>query len=160
MIYFDSSALISLFIKRKYSHDISEFIRKQNEPIHIWSFGLVEYHSALKQLLKMGEITECQRQTAIIRLEVEINLGRIYIERNLDVNSIHELAILLIDKPAYKERALDTIHVASAMKLKSSCFVSSDYNQQELARREKLIVAPNLEKLESQESTEPSLKGV
>ena len=145
MIYFDTSALISLFIKRKYSHAISEFIRNQNEPIHIWSFGLVEYHSGLKQLLRMGDITESQRQTAIIKLEVEINLGRIFVEKDLDVNSIHELAILLIDKPAFKERALDTIHVASAMKLRSSCFVSSDYKQQDLARREKLIVAPKLD---------------
>jgi len=141
-MYFDSSAILSLFIKRSYSEQINKYVQKQNTAIKIWSFGLVEIHSALKQMVRVKGITEHQRNQVLREIDYQITLGYIIIEEKIDSKKIHDLAVLLIEKPEFKEKTLDTIHVASALVMKEKVFVSTDIKQRELAKRERLDVQP------------------
>jgi len=142
-MYFDSSALLSLFVKRKFSSQINEFVHKQNQAIRIWSFGVVEIHSALKQMARVGEITENQRISIIREIDYQRSMGNIIVEEQIESKKVHDLAVLLIEKPEFKGKALDTIHVASALILGESIFASTDIKQRELATREGLNVQPS-----------------
>lgn len=142
MLYFDTSAVLSLYIRRNKTKEIEGFLNKINDPIRYWSFGQVEINAALKQLLRIKAITDYQRQTILMNIQTDINLGRIVIEKNVDVEAIHKLAILIIEKQEFTERSLDTIHVASTLTFGADYFVSCDNRQIEMAKREGLKTAP------------------
>jgi len=142
VLYFDTSALVAVYTIRRETSLIGEFLKEKGKPIGIWSFTEVEFESALKQLVRMKELTNAQRldiQTIFIG---DQKLGRVSFKKVKDVVDIHDIAKSIIAKPDFEERALDAIHVASAISFNAKTFVSLDKKQREMARREKLMIFP------------------
>ena len=142
MLYFDTSALVAVYTKRTETSLIGSFLKTEGKPIGIWSFTEVEFESALKQLIRIKELTNAQRLDIQTFFLGDQKLGRVISKKVKDVSNIHEIAKSIIAKPNFAEKALDAIHVASAINFNANTFVSLDKKQREMARREKLTVFP------------------
>jgi predicted nucleic acid-binding protein len=142
VLYFDTSALLAVYTARSQTAVISDFLRSEGKPIGIWSFTEVEFESAMKQLIRQKELTQAQRLDIQTLYLSDQKLGRVNIKEIEDVRDIHDIAKSIIAKPKYAEKALDAIHVAAAIKLKSTTFFSLDKRQRAMAKREKLTIFP------------------
>ncbi len=142
VLYFDTSALIAVYIHRSQTAKISKFLKDQCKPIGIWSFTEVEFESALKQLVRMKEITNTQKLDIQTLFLGDQKLGRVISKEVKNVSDIHDIAKSIIAKPKFAERTLDTIHVASAVFFQATTFLSLDHRQCSMAKREGLAVFP------------------
>ena len=142
MVYFDTSALIAVYTYRDETGEIDQLLNNEMTPIVIWSFTEVEFESALQQLVRTKELTQMTRMDIQTLFQTDKHLGRVLVQSVLDVSKIHEIAKMIIGKPNFSERALDAIHVASALIFEASTFISLDVKQRSMAKREGLAVYP------------------
>jgi predicted nucleic acid-binding protein len=144
MIYSDTSALTSILYHRVYSRCINDSLKEIKQPIIIWKFGEVELGCALKSMMRdpKTKLTDYQRKEIFQKLDILVNLGKVIISRNINADLVMEIAKIMIERPHFDSRSLDTIHVASAKVLDVSYFISTDHNQRKLAEGEGLTVIP------------------
>ena len=142
MLYFDTSALIAVYTYRDETGEMDQLLGSEMTPIVIWSFTEVEFESALQQLVRTKELTQMTRMDIQTLFQTDKHLGRVLVQSVLDVSKIHEIAKMIIGKPNFSERALDAIHVASALIFEASTFISLDVKQRSMAKREGLAVYP------------------
>ena len=144
MIYSDTSALTSILYHRVYSRCINDSLKELKKPLILWNFGEVELGCALKAMMRdpQTKLSDYQRKEILQKLAILVNLGKVIISRNINVDLVMELAKTMIERPHFNSRSLDTIHVASAKVLDATYFMSTDHNQRNLAQSEGLTVIP------------------
>ena len=131
--FFDSSALAKRFIEESGSDEI-EKICFDSESIVVSSICFPEIISALNRRLRESSISKKDYHLIKERLIEEFE----HIEIINVVPEVIAKSIMLLEKNNL--RALDAIHIASALILKSDLFVSADKRQVVAAKKAGLKV--------------------
>ena len=134
MVYVDTSAILKLYIKEKYSLEISEWLIKNNEPILLTNFHELEFINAINLKHYRGEITRNTIRRIISKFTDHENSG-IFFRPALNWTEIYKNAIDLSEKYTEKigSRSLDILHVAMALSIKAKRFLTFDERQSKLA---------------------------
>ncbi len=133
--YYDTGILLKLYTVEPESPQVHRFVTKRNRPIPVSELHLSEAVSAfrLKQFRK--ECSPTQAADAIALLESDLR-SRLLCVVDMDWTTIWASCRMLAQAEAGKcgARTLDTLHVACALSLHASLFVTSDKRQSMLAR--------------------------
>ncbi|TLD72630.1 type II toxin-antitoxin system VapC family toxin [Phragmitibacter flavus] len=137
----DTSFLFSLYGSDRHSERAVSFISTIAVPLRLTTLTQFEFGNALRfaefrKVLKSGEAL--QHRT---RFEVAISQGRLIVE-NCNLADVVEVADRLSAMRTLLggHRGFDILHVAGALKLKATHFLTFDHNQKKLAEAEGLIV--------------------
>jgi uncharacterized protein len=105
--YWDSSALVPLCVHESTSRQAHSQLRKFL-PV-VWWGSLVEVHSAIARLHRLGQMSDEERQRALSRLDL-LNRGWREI---LPGDHVREIAVRLLD--AHELRSPDSLQLAAAL---------------------------------------------
>jgi len=126
--FWDSSALVPLCVHESASRQAHAHLRKFL-PV-VWWGSLVEVHSAIARLHRLGRMNDAEQKKAISHLDL-LNRGWREI---LPGDPVRELAVRLLD--AHELRAVDSLQLAAAL----------TWCQQRPARRDFLCADERLSK--------------
>ncbi len=147
----ETSFLCALLRTQDNSHSADAWMLQHGGAVDITTLVLYEFRQGVefqawlyKHDKKKGySATEAAAMCA--RLEENLELG-IFRVVPVDWTSVHDLAGRLASRhtPKNGARGFDLLHVASALELKSACFLSMDGPQRQVAKAEGLRVEPLL----------------
>ena len=134
MVYLDTSVIVKLYIKEEYSWETSNWVRENNEALPLTSFHEVELINAIHLKQFRAEITSAETRLILSRFEEHEKNG-IYYRPQLDWSALFIHAIDLSKKHSSSicSRALDILHVASALSINADRFLTLDDRQTRLA---------------------------
>lgn len=132
--YFDSSALVAVYVNEEYSPRARAELRKQTSvpwtPIHD-----VEVRNSLRLLHGRDHIDADELDGLFAHIDDDLGSGRLE-PPDIDLPAVFRRAGQLSEAHATRTlaRTLDILHVAALMELKCSRLVSGDERQIELAK--------------------------
>lgn len=134
MVYVDTSVIVKLYIKEKYSMAASGWLKQNNESIPLTSFHELELINAIHLKKFRTEISLAETHLIMSRFEEHEKNG-VYYRPPLNWPDIFINAIELSRKhtASIGSRALDILHVASALSIGSERFLTLDDRQTRLA---------------------------
>lgn len=131
--YCDTSFLASLYLLDDQSSNSKKWIESVDLPLPLTSLGKLELMGAIEQRIfrKQLSLVEAERCYALIKKNLEMGF---YQEFLLDPE-VYEKALQIVRQQTaiIGCRTLDVLHVASALSLGISCFVTYDLRQKILA---------------------------
>jgi predicted nucleic acid-binding protein len=130
MIYIDTSAIVKLYIIEPDSQDVSEWIRKNNEPIPFTRLIELELINALKLKQFRNDITQSDFENIGIKFKEHESRG-VYYRPPMDWPYVFQYAFELSKKHTSNtgSRSLDILHVGSALFLKAPKILTFDEKQ-------------------------------
>jgi predicted nucleic acid-binding protein len=142
MIYLDTSALLKLYIREQGSEKVQSRIASQDHPLPIWEIQKAELVNALRLKVFWNEITLDQAETQIALFENRLKRG-LYAFPEIDRNSLIKCVYRLgAETPRLGCRTMDIFHVACALEIGASEFLSFDQRQNALATHAGLKLSP------------------
>jgi predicted nucleic acid-binding protein len=134
--YIDTSVIVKLYSLEEYSLEVSKWIRKNNEAIPLTNLHELEFTNAIYLKQFRREISPEQANLILSRFDEHQREG-IYYHPKLNWVDIWNKSLELSGKHTgiKGSRSLDILHVASALELKFSRFVTLDSRQADLARK-------------------------
>lgn len=133
MLYFDTSALLKLYIKEKGSELVQSTLTSQDQPLPVWEIQQAELINALRLKVFWGDIKAEQADQQITLLWDRYKRG-LYLFPELDRNALMKrFQELSIETMRLGCRTMDILHVACALEIKADKFMSFDQCQLELA---------------------------
>jgi len=134
VVYVDTSVIVKLYIKEEYSQESSSWLKENNEALPLTSFHELEFINAIHLKQFRTEITLEKTRLIMSRFEEHEKSG-IYYRPHLDWSAIFINAIELSKKHSsgIGSRALDILHVASALSINADRFLTLDSRQTRLA---------------------------
>jgi len=133
MLYLDTSALLKLYILEPGSEAVQHQVASQDLPLPIWEMQEAELMNALRLKAFWKEITPEQA-------EIQIGLFHDRQKRGLYVfPEIHRsdlmktFRLLSAETPRLGCRTMDILHVACALEIAATSFITFDTRQRELA---------------------------
>lgn len=142
MIYLDTSALIKLYIREEGSEEVQQWVASQDDPLPVWELQEMELINALYLKVFWKEIS---LQDAEGQIELFRNRRRqgYYFFPDFDrLSWMEEFFRISCFTPEVGTRTLDLQHVACALLLKPTAFISYDDRQRKVAMRVDLNVLP------------------
>jgi predicted nucleic acid-binding protein len=132
-IYFDSGALIKIYIRESYSIQVIAKVKTVPQIPYSHLHDL-EIRNALRAQAGRNLITEAQCRDAFLLIDEDISSNRLFLF-NLNWKSVYEKAEELSQHYTKKTlcRSLDILHVALAHALSCNKFVTGDKRQALLA---------------------------
>ena len=136
MLYVDTSAIVKLYLKEKYSLDASDWLKKNNAAIPLTLFHELEFINAINLKKFRAEITTDETHLIMTRFAEHKSQG-IFYHPQISWADTFKTAVDLSKKYTNKtgSRGLDILHVASALSIKAGKFFTFDKRQSELASR-------------------------
>jgi len=134
-IYVDPSALRCLYVHEARSHAFCAWRNRHGAALPITLFGRAEIENSVALAVFRRDMTAAAGQGAVGDLEADLAAGRLFVadllwrralDRAVDLSRKHT--------PTLGTRALDVLHVASALTLGCKRFVTYDARQARLAR--------------------------
>jgi predicted nucleic acid-binding protein len=142
MLYLDTSALLKLYIREKGSELVQSRIASQDHPLPIWEIQKAELINALRLKVFWNEITLEQAEAQIALFENRLKRG-LYAFPEIDRNSLMKCVFRLgAETPRLGCRTMDIFHVACALEIGASEFLSFDQRQNSLATHAGLNLTP------------------
>lgn len=149
MIFADTSLLCALYREQDNSPDADRVMKQKAEPVHVSSFVLFEFRQSTRfQAFRFSKdrTQGFSRQEALRMLDMlqaNITAGRIVVSP-VEWQDVHSIAEKLSAQHTMTggHRALDVLHIATALHLKAREFLTFDGNQTELAKVVGLKVKP------------------
>ena len=134
MIYIDTSAILKLYIKEVDSISVSEWIKKNNEPLPLTSLIELEFINALKLKHFRNEMTSDDFDKIILMFREHETRG-VYFRPVIDWTDVYTQAFDLSKKYTgdIGSRSLDILHVASVLFLKIERILTFDERQARLS---------------------------
>lgn len=134
--YFDTGVLLKLYTAEPESPSVQAFVHRRAQAIRISDLHRVECVSALRLKEFRGECAEEQSSQALALLADDLRSGVLRMVA-LDWNAVWQECQSLAEAHAAKTgcRTLDTLHVASALRLGARELATSDQRQAALARK-------------------------
>lgn len=132
--YFDSSALIAVYIAERFSGAARRALKTTPQAPFTLLHDL-EVRNAFHLVLGRGHITKAQHRAVKADLDQDLASRRL-VQTALDLPQTFARAQELSDAHSARllSRSLDLLHVAAALELRCSRFISSDDRQLRLAR--------------------------
>jgi predicted nucleic acid-binding protein len=134
-IYADPSALLKLYLHEPESRAIVAWRARLDGPVAVTLFGRVEIVNAIGLALSREMISKATQQSALAALDDDFAQGRSVI-----ADLLWRAALRGADELSRKQtpslgcRTLDVLHVASAITLRRTHFLTFDNRQKKLAR--------------------------
>jgi predicted nucleic acid-binding protein len=141
MLYLDTSALLKLYIREQGSEAVQAKVASQDLPLPIWEIQEMELINALRLKAFWQEITATQAETQIELFQKRRRQGFYYfpdIERPDLMNTFRRLSA---ETPRLGCRTMDILHVACAIEISATEFLTFDQRQHSLALHAGLKVA-------------------
>ena len=137
-IYFDSSALVSIYVTEAYSERARRELRKRG-PVPWTPLHDLEVRNALRLLHGRRQIDEAELEGLLGHIDDDLQRGRLA-RPVIDLGAAFRRAEELSRKHASKTlaRTLDVLHVAALIEIGCGTLVSGDERQITLARAEGL----------------------
>ena len=134
MVYVDTSIIVKLYIKEKYSRNVSNWLKENNEAVPLTSFHELEFINAIHLKLFRIETTPQTIRQIMARFDEHEKKG-IYYRPPLDWSAvfIHAIDLSKTHSASLGSRALDILHVASALSIHADKFLTLDDRQSQLA---------------------------
>lgn len=133
MLYLDTSALLKLYIRENGSEAIQAKISSQSHPLPVWEIQQAEFINALHLKIFWGEITADQAEAQIERFHDRRKRGLYYFPELDRVALMHRFAQLSHETSWSGCRTMDILHVACALEISATGFLSFDTRQISLA---------------------------
>ena len=130
MIYVDTSVIVKLYIKEKYSRKVSKWLRENNEAIPLTNFHALEFANALHLKQFRREISSNQLRHVLTKFNDHQEIG-VYYHPQTDWSGTLRYALDLAQKYTTQtgSRTLDIFHLASAVALQAKRFLTLDERQ-------------------------------
>lgn len=142
MLYLDTSALLKLYIRESGSDEVQARIASQDQPLPIWEIQQAELVNALRLKVFWNEISADQADVQIELLHSRFKRG-LYTFPEIDRNSLMKHFLSLSNEtPRSGCRTMDIFHVACALEIAATEFLSFDQRQRALASHAGLAIAP------------------
>jgi len=134
VVYVDTSIIVKLYIKEKYSRDVSNWLKENNEAIPLTSFHELEFINAIHLKCFRNEVDHRIIHPIMARFEEHEKIG-VYYRPPLDWSAVFIQAIDLSKHHSTNlgSRALDILHIASALSMRIDRFLTLDDRQSNLA---------------------------
>jgi len=133
MLYLDTSALLKLYIRETGSDLVQARIASQDHPLPIWEIQKTELINALRLKVFWNEISAAQADAQIELFQSRFKRG-LYVFPEIDRNALMKGFLRLsAETPRLGCRTMDIFHVACALEIRASEFLSFDQRQQSLA---------------------------
>ncbi len=138
--YFDSGALIKLYVNEEGSDDVSAHVQRLSQ-IALSPLHELEIRNALRSQLGQGSISQDEHTAALLMMDVDIDACRL-LRIAPDWNVIYTIAekFSKAHTRQFLCRSLDILHVATAVHLSCTDFVTGEERQARLAEHERLTV--------------------
>jgi predicted nucleic acid-binding protein len=133
MLYLDTSALLKLYIREHGSEVVQARVASQYLPLPIWEIQEAELINALRLKAFWQEITPAQVETQIGFFDDRRKRGLYLfpeIQRSSLMNTFRRLSM---ETPRLGCRTMDIFHVACAVEVAATEFLSFDQRQNALA---------------------------
>ena len=142
MLYLDTSSLLKLYIREQGSELVHSRVTSQDHPLPIWEIQKAELINALRLKVFWNEITLEQAETQIALFENRLKRG-LYVFPEIDRDSLMKCVLRLgAETPRLGCRTIDIFHVACAVEIGASEFLSFDQRQNALATHAGLKLTP------------------
>ncbi len=134
-VYIDSSALRHLYVHGSRSAAVSAWRFRCRGALSLTRFGRAEIFNAILGAAFRGDLTEVVARRSIAEFESDLNSGELRLadllwrralDRSADLSREHTIKL--------GTRALDVLHVASALELGARTLVTYDTRQAALAK--------------------------
>ena len=141
--YFDTSALVPIYIRDDRSEKVQQLLRAHAEPITVTPLHLHELHNAIRLCQFWGHLTPARAADVVQQIERDERDGRLVsvIPPWAEVYAAGQ-RLIAAHTPLLGARSLDILHVASALVLAAHDFCGFDERQTKLARAAGLKVLP------------------
>lgn len=143
MLYLDTSAFLKLYLKEHGSEAVQQLIASQRHPLPVWEIQQMEMINAmrLKVFWKEVSLAEAERQISLFK---DRRRRGLYYQAEIDRLELSEtFERLSLQAVRNGGRTLDILHVACALVLGASHFLTFDAKQR-LVARESGLEAPEL----------------
>ncbi len=142
MLYLDTSALLKLHIRETGSEAVQSQIALQDHPLPIWEIQKAELVNALRLKVFWNEISADQTAAQIELFQNRFKRG-LYFFPEIDRNSLMQRFLdLSAETPRLGCRTMEILHVACAVEIGATEFLSFDQRQNSLAGHAGLKLAP------------------
>jgi predicted nucleic acid-binding protein len=142
MLYLDTSSLLKLYIREQGSELVQSRVASQDHPLPIWEIQKAELINALRLKVFWNEITLDQAESQISLFENRLKRG-LYAFPKIDRNSLMKCFLRLgTETPRLGCRTMDIFHVACALEIGATEFLSFDERQNALATHAGLMLSP------------------
>lgn len=140
MLYLDTSALLKLYIREQESESVQSTISAQSHPLPIWEIQEAELVNALRLKVFWKDITSQQAEQQI-ELFQDRRKRKLYFFPEMDrISLMTRFQELSKSTPTLGCRTMDILHVACALEIGATQFISFDQRQNILASQAGLIV--------------------
>ena len=142
MIYLDTSALVKLYIREAGSESIQRLVEEQDDPLPIWELQEAELTNALRLKVFWKEL-ESDDVDRLLDLFARRKRKGLYFFPAIDRPALMaDFRKLSLATSRLGCRTMDILHVACALQIEPTRFVTFDLRQRELAREAGLQTAP------------------
>ena len=141
--YFDSAIIVKLYVQEANSPNAVALVGDETAPYPLTPWQDVETRTAMRLKAFRGEITANELSVSLAAFDEDIRLGRWETPPH-DPARIWRLTGELSARHAATVgcRTLDLVHVAAALAVGATAFLTFDARQKEVARLEGLEVKP------------------
>jgi predicted nucleic acid-binding protein len=140
--YYDTGTLVKLYTVEPESEAVARFVMDKKQAIAVCELHLSEITAAFRLKHFRKECSAHQASSALAMVESDLRSG-VLVRVAIEWGAVWESTRELLDKHAAKTGALtlDTLHVACALALEATEFVTTDRRQAGLVTRVGLRVA-------------------
>ncbi len=133
--YYDTGALVPLYVEEVFSDPVTAFVESRNEIILFNAFQQLELDNALRLKVFRGEMDSEHCNAVLGKIRAHIGEGRIMLRPVNWVNAMEDARRMGARVTARAGcRTLDLLHVAIAAQWDSDVFVTADDRQLRAAR--------------------------
>ncbi|HRQ90454.1 MAG TPA: type II toxin-antitoxin system VapC family toxin [Bacteroidia bacterium] len=141
--YADSSLLIKLYVREPNSPDALALVRGIGKPLLYTPLHQLEIAGAIRCNVKRGVLTASKAAQALLLLRRDLNAG-VYVFPSLDWSRVFNRSQQLSRRHSRPllARSLDLLHIACALELGVSDFLSFDDRQRKAAEAQGMRILP------------------
>jgi len=133
IVYADTSFLFSLYVPDANSSAAAVIMKRIKPPLLATDFAEFEFINALNWRIFRKELRASEVQAVLLSFSMDVHDGLIRIVPISAATFAHARRIARTQTRVLGTRALDVLHVASALALRASSFCTFDKNQAKLA---------------------------
>jgi predicted nucleic acid-binding protein len=133
MLYLDTSALLKLYLREEDSTIVQSRVAAQDFPLPIWELQEAELINALRLKVFWKEITNDQAQVQIEHFHDRKRRGLYFFPEINRSDLMQTYRELTVETPRLGCRTMDIFHVACAVEIAATEFMTFDSRQRSLA---------------------------